>query len=480
MPALILYLLKVNVALLLFYLAYHVVLRRLTFYSLNRLFLVFAIIFSTLYPFVDVSEMFRQNQQLAQVNTYMGTLPAWAMNTSLPEQAPVFDYWLLPVLLFWLGSAVMVIRLVLQFASLYRIHAASAPATHMGVPFRQTPHIAEAFSFWQTIYLNTHQHKKEELSAILRHELTHVRGWHTLDVLLAEFSTVFCWFNPGVWLLKKAIKENLEFIADQQVVSAGIDRKAYQYLLLKVTGAPEPQLANQFNFPSLKKRIAMMNTKQSSLMHVARYTVLVPLMAAPMLLFTACSEEAELTSPSNTSSTTQERASEQMTTLDADVIYYLDGEEVTNDMVEQLNSEEIHSVNVIKDENATKLFGDRAGNGVISVTTKENQNTPQVLQFNNKLSALPPPPPPVKPDPLYIPEASNQPADYKAFLERNPEVKQIGWTGNGMNEIIIYSKSGASDVYDMSDNKSVATAENKYGKLPTLPPPPPPVRKDQK
>src|SRR5690606_7561295 len=158
----------------------------------------------------------------------------------------------------------------------------------------------KAFSFWQSIYLNPERHKATELEPILQHELVHVKGWHTLDVLLAELNTVFYWFNPGAWLLKKAIKENLEFIADQNVIWAGVDRKAYQYLLLKVVGAPEPQISNQFHFPSLKRRIVMMNKKKSSLMHSARYAVLVPLIAAP-ILFIACSEEgAETASPADT------------------------------------------------------------------------------------------------------------------------------------------------------------------------------------
>ncbi|GAA4433353.1 hypothetical protein GCM10023188_22690 [Pontibacter saemangeumensis] len=475
MPALILYLLKANVALALFYMAYHVALRRLTFYHLNRLFLVFGILFAALYPLIDVSGLFRQHQELA--STYMGTLPAWVTATAAPAHAPALDPWDIPLFGFWLGTGIMAIRLLLQLVSLHRIHAASAPGNHKGIGFRRTRHITQAFSFWQTIYLNPAQHSPEELESILRHEQVHVTGWHTLDVLLAEWSTVFYWFNPGAWLLKNAVKENLEFIADQHVVRTGMDRKAYQYLLLKVVGAPEPAIATQFNFLQLKKRIAMMNKKQSSLLHVARYAVLVPLVAAP-LLFAACSEEgAETASPADTAAAAKEQGATQASALDTTAIYYIDGKEATSEAVEQLDPEEIHSVNVLKGESATKVFVDRAANGVIAVTTKKNQNSPEVLQFNKKL--LPPPPPSV-PDPLYIPDAANLPADYKAFLKRNTAVRQLGWTGNRMNEVIIYLQSGESETYDMSDSKSVAAAEAKYGMLPVLPPPPPPVRKDNK
>jgi len=440
---------------------------------------LFGIVFSTACPFIDVSELFLQQQKLA--GAYIGTVPAWAIAAQIPEQAPAFNYWQLALGLFWVGAGIMACRLLLQFISLYKIHAASEPRSDKAIGFRQVNHITHAFSFWQAIYLNPAQHTAAEMESILRHEQVHVKGWHTLDVLLAELNTVFYWFNPGAWLMKKAIKENLEFIADQQVVRAGADRKAYQYLLLKVVGAPEPQIANQFNFLTMKKRIAMMNKKQNSLLHIARYAVLVPLVAAPVLLFTACSEEeAALTSPVDVSAVKAQN-NEQSNPLDAVAIYYIDGEKASKDAVEKMDSEEIHSMNVLKGENAVKAFGDKAANGVIAITTKKNQNSPEVLQFNQKLSVLPPPPPIASNVKAFVPDQSTAPEDYKAFLKRNPGLKHVGWIsgaadGAAQTLIVIESKSGVSEIYDITDNNSVSVAKAKYGELPVLPPPPPPVR----
>ncbi|GAB3538315.1 hypothetical protein GCM10027443_33040 [Pontibacter brevis] len=396
MPELLFYLLKVNVVLLLFYLAYHVVLRRLTFYHLNRLFLVFAILFSTLYPFIDVSELFSQQVELAAANIYVAAIPTWTVASGLPEQTATFDYWLIPLILFWLSTALMAARLLLQFVSLHKIHHASEPAAHSGIGFRKVSGISEPFSLWQTIYLNPSRHKTPELESILRHEQIHVKGWHTLDVLLAELSTVFYWFNPGVWLMKKAIKENLEFIADQHVMSAGVDRKEYQYLLLNATSLSAPQLANQFNFPSLKRRIAMMNKKQTSLMYVARYAVLVPLIVAPLLLIACSEEDAGMMPTGVTAGSTKEQ----------------------------------HDMSV------------------------EGDIIPHVH--------------------VYLPEASSAPEDYKAFLKRNPEIKQVGWEirvtdGSPEINIFMYSESLTGDMYDINDEKSVSAAEAKYGELPALP-----------
>ena len=66
-------------------------------------------------------------------------------------------------------------------------------------------------------------------------------------------------YNPFAWLIRYSIRQNLEFIADRQVVGNGLNKKDYQYHLLKVIGQARNRLANNFNFYSLKKRITMMN-----------------------------------------------------------------------------------------------------------------------------------------------------------------------------------------------------------------------------
>jgi beta-lactamase regulating signal transducer with metallopeptidase domain len=48
---------------------------------------------------------------------------------------------------------------------------------------------------------------------------------HTADVL---FSRLFCilWFNPIVWLYKKAMIQNLEFIADKEALKKNSRQKS--------------------------------------------------------------------------------------------------------------------------------------------------------------------------------------------------------------------------------------------------------------
>src|SRR5690606_26468156 len=104
----------------------------------------------------------------------------------------------------------------------------------------------------------------------------------------AELCSVLCWFNPGMWLLRYAIRENLEFITDRNVLKSGVDKKAYQYSLVDVgrrTGS-YPAIANGFNFNNLKRRIMMMNKEKSSQLQLGRYLLVVPAVAVLALVFT--------------------------------------------------------------------------------------------------------------------------------------------------------------------------------------------------
>jgi hypothetical protein len=250
MSDLFVYLIKVNIALIIFCLGYYLVLRHLTFYALNRVYLVSAILFATLYPFIDFSALLNRHEQLAR--PIQGVIINW--------QTPVADIvqhdkWYYLALLFWTGVIVLAIRFIAQLVALYRLHKQSTPM-HLHQYFvRAISGDVNPFSFWKSIYINPDNHEPNELKAILAHEQVHVNQWHTVDIILGELSAIFYWFNPGVWLMKRAIRENIEFITDQKILQAGSDPKTYQYSLLNVSlQGGRSGIVNHFNTSTIKKK----------------------------------------------------------------------------------------------------------------------------------------------------------------------------------------------------------------------------------
>ncbi|MCB0585828.1 MAG: M56 family metallopeptidase, partial [Phaeodactylibacter sp.] len=107
---------------------------------------------------------------------------------------------------------------------------------------------------------------------ILKHEGVHQRQWHSADLLLAELFCIVFWFHPAAWWLNRALRIQLEHIADEAVLSSGVNRKGYQYSLLRLAAGNTPfRLANQFNQSLIKTRIVMMNAKKSPAHHQLKY-----------------------------------------------------------------------------------------------------------------------------------------------------------------------------------------------------------------
>lgn len=92
--------------------------------------------------------------------------------------------------------------------------------------------------------------------------------------------------NPFAWLLKKEIGFNHEYLADEQVVLAGYNKKAYQYHLigLEHTNMAIANLYNNFSVLPLKKRITMLNKKRTGRVGKVKYLTLLPLAAGLLLL----------------------------------------------------------------------------------------------------------------------------------------------------------------------------------------------------
>jgi hypothetical protein len=410
MPALFVFLLKVNIALLLFCAGYYAVLKHLTFYTLNRIYLVGAILFASVYPLINLDDFARQHQHLTQPVQVVLELEAPAQSLVKPLARP--DYWQWLTLVFWMGAALVALRLLIQLYSLMRLYRDSKPENIQGYDVRVVSGDAGPFSFWKSIYVNPAKHNATDLQAILQHEQVHVNQWHTLDILLAELSTVFYWFNPGVWLMKKAVRENIEFITDRKILNNGIDSKQYQYSLVNVCFAATPNnVVNHFNLSTIKKRIIMMNAKRSSKFNLTRYAFLMPAVIALLLVFSV-SKAAFVTSANKvihkmagairvieTPATPLNKAvllqpaplvkhlnttfyaadtTKAKKTADAKTdttftgkfqnffgktpIYLLDGKVVSKDELNKLNPDEIATINVGKSNDSDV--------GVVNVTTK--------------------------------------------------------------------------------------------------------------
>ncbi len=277
----LLYLIKVNIALIFFYVFYWLFLRKDTFYEWIRYYFLSVLVLTFTFPAIDFSDLF----STVQVQTIQQITPHFPVNVSGGEEKQ-FTIQGAILLLLTVGTGIMLIRLGIQIASLWRIRSKSVPGkTYHQCQIMNMQTINSPFSFFRTIYVNPELHTQEDMKTILNHEQIHVRQWHSIDIILYEILFAIFWYNPLVWLIKQTVKQNIEFYTDKQILEAGYDKRQYQHELLKVGQIPSfLGIANNFNFNHLKNRITMMNRKQSNQMQLLKFALILPLFSGMSLM----------------------------------------------------------------------------------------------------------------------------------------------------------------------------------------------------
>ncbi|MCK7556945.1 hypothetical protein MKQ70_18770 [Chitinophaga sedimenti] len=77
--------------------------------------------------------------------------------------------------------------------------------------------VMSPFSFFRYIFWNRETRlESPEGQQILQHELAHLTEKHSIDKLLLEVITAFCWINPFFHLMKRELALIHEFIADKK------------------------------------------------------------------------------------------------------------------------------------------------------------------------------------------------------------------------------------------------------------------------
>lgn len=293
MNQLFIYALKVNSSLLLFYLFYLVMYRRDTFLKIRRTYLLTAILFSFLYPLLQFGEWFQQQKT---VQVFAAAINLDEIVVVSKKAAPVvFSTENILLSIYVLIAFSLLFKIILQTISIIFKSHKGDKITIDGVEVIHLNENITPFSFFNFIFLNKDQHSSVELPEILTHELSHVRQRHSYDVILSEILTALCWFNPAAWLLKKEIKQNLEFLADNQVIISGFETKKYQYLLLNIScNYVDNQLINQFNISPIKKRITMMNKPKTSGKGLIKYSLILPAVLTMLVISNTQDVVAEL------------------------------------------------------------------------------------------------------------------------------------------------------------------------------------------
>lgn len=285
MENLLIYFLKANGLIILFYLMYVLFLRKETFFVSNRWYLISGLILSLILPLITFTKIIWV-EPTPIPDFYEEVIPLTNNVIEVPIQENPLDWSFIATTAYLVISILIVIKITFELASFFNKIRKHQKQKETDFTLIHSDTTENPFSFFQYIVINPNRFSKEEFQHILTHESIHVKQKHSIDVLLSKLFCAFFWANPIIWLYRKAILQNLEFIADSETFQQIENKYEYQRTLLKVvTHQHDLSITNQFYQSLIKKRIVMLHTNQSNKRNVWKYATILPLLVGFMLLF---------------------------------------------------------------------------------------------------------------------------------------------------------------------------------------------------
>jgi len=274
----IIYLLKFSACLVIFLVFYKLLLEKSSAHKFKRFFLLGALIAALTIPSLTFIEYIEP--AVVEEFTSFEVTNFYIVETS-PEAIEVDYTPLILWSLYGLGVFIFLLKFCLNLNNIIsRIRRntklKSGDFINVLVSNLKIPH-----TFFSYIFFNKYKFEHNDIpKEVLIHEQTHAKQKHSFDVLLLEVLQIIFWFNPLIYLLKREVKLNHEFLADHAVLQNGIEPSTYQTILLAFSSSAQHQeLANAINYSSIKKRFTVMNTHTSKKSIWLRSLLILPVLA---------------------------------------------------------------------------------------------------------------------------------------------------------------------------------------------------------
>ncbi|MEM9822138.1 MAG: TonB family protein [Bacteroidota bacterium] len=285
------YILEVSICWLGFYLLYLLFLSKETFFRINRVYLLSTLLLGLLIPLFDFPLSSAVMEQDFVVFLEPITVGVQNFEHSLEEIVVVGggeerDYSWILTLLYLLGMIVFASRLVFGFWQIERMRRRGRQQWKEGYKVVKTQSHHLPFSFFNTLYMSQKVDLEQKDEAkILAHELAHIQGRHSYDILFVEILGILMWCSPLIFLYKRSLRNVHEYLADAEVLQNTKKKQYGQLLLRQFQSGYSIALANNFNHSQLKKRFDMMMKNKSPRRALIKYLPLLPLAAVLLLAF---------------------------------------------------------------------------------------------------------------------------------------------------------------------------------------------------
>ena len=274
---------------------YVLFLKKETFFQLNRVYLLGALLLSFIMPVIQANWL----QQLS-ITRELKTIYLKPVTVLANPVASAQQWTGMQIIsgLYILGVAIFALHLLIRLMAVKR--------------FISDEQSVASWSFFRKIHLGGTPNQ-----LIGEHEKVHAEQLHSVDVLLIEIVVILNWFNPVAYIFRKELKNVHEFIADEGALRAARSKKEYAMLLLSQTfDTPINNLVNTFfNENLLKQRIMMIQKNRSRKRSLIKYSLSAPLLALMLLLSSATTGGTADNLPANKQTQSKQKGDDKLFTV---------------------------------------------------------------------------------------------------------------------------------------------------------------------
>jgi TonB family protein len=273
-----------------FWAFYQVFLKRDTFFERNRWYLLISLAVALFAPFFDIP-LSRQNaMEIGELQTFV--LPEITIENVKTEN---WSWREVGQGIYFLGISISLIIFVLRFRKLLLLIYPTLKQRDKKVQLGQFTNVkiissSQTFSFFNYLFWDSSQQlTSAEEKQILEHELAHINGWHSYDLIFIELQKILFWFNPLIYLYEKELRNQHEFIADRKAKTISNTEDYISLMVSSLFKSLQLNFTHSFHNQQIKQRIKMMNTKKTSWIKGNVKTVLAIALVIMVAAAVACS-----------------------------------------------------------------------------------------------------------------------------------------------------------------------------------------------
>ena len=282
----LIYLAGVSLSSFAFFILYVLILKHLTFFKINRIYLLSALLFSFAIPCIKIDtdhrvidvhndpEIYHQIEHLSTLSSQ----PFIGNDQTSLSLAGIIIY-----IYIFITSALFCRAVHGLFQIVKHTKKKAVEVSGLKVIYKHSGFVN--CSFFNYVFINPASFNVEEIKMLLQHEHVHAKQWHSADKIFLLFCKTILWFNPLIYWYDTALEQAHEFEADA-ITSKTEDPESYARLLIRMGSDKKSHiLTHHFGKHPVKARILMLFAARSKAVSATVYLLAIPVFIGLILVF---------------------------------------------------------------------------------------------------------------------------------------------------------------------------------------------------